>query len=179
MPGSQKFKDGKGREWLISLDIATVERVYAATKFNIYDLLKGPEGGAKLAADPSLHLSVIYELVRKQAEDRQVDPKEFKEQLGTMDALEEIGDAFEEALISFSPSRRRELLRKESAKQKALTTATLAESERLIDLMNPEKMAKDKLKKVRKELEDVNGPTGNAAPLKPAESAESTPTIPD
>jgi hypothetical protein len=140
---TQQFTDAEKREWLIDLDIPTVERVLKTTGFDLYRGLD-PANSQKLDGEPDLFFRVIFEILREQADARKLTIDDFKKACGkNMDVVEAAGDCLVEALVNFSPSRRRPLLRQMREKTMALQAATLELAQKRIDQLNPETRAKE------------------------------------
>lgn len=101
-----RFKDNRGREWVVYIDIPAARRI---RKTLDVDILNIDEGLSVLSADPILLCDVLYLLCQTEADSRGVSDEEFGEAL-IGEALEDACDAFVEALINFSPPRRRKVL---------------------------------------------------------------------
>lgn len=69
----QNFTDNKNREWSITMDQQTVDRVYSDTQAN----LTTASVLDQLVASPELLVDVIYSLIRPQAEQRGIAPDDF------------------------------------------------------------------------------------------------------
>ena len=97
------FTDAEGRDWLVTINVATVKRVRAACDV---DLMAVVEEQCKLLAqfvdDPVLFGDVLYVVCQAQANERGVTPEQFGEMLAN-DLLQKATDAFLEALVDFFP----------------------------------------------------------------------------
>jgi len=118
------FKDEKGREWGLHIDVGTIARILNEFAIDLSKVLASREAIDELAGDVVKLVDVLWGLVKPQAEAKQVTPACFAEGL-LGDAIERAGDALIEAIIDFFPSRRRELLRQMWSKGKELADAQL------------------------------------------------------
>lgn len=106
----KRFTDNAGREWLVEVNVAAVERVRTACDLDLLSAVD-PRAGLleKLAADPVLLVGVLWTLLQEQAEMKHVSPEQFGRAMGG-DALDAGAEALGEALIGFFPRLRRRLL---------------------------------------------------------------------
>jgi hypothetical protein len=88
------FKDNKGREWSLSIDVYLLDQVEQRV-----DGLK-----------PVKFVRVLWVLIEEDAKARSVTPEQFGRALAG-DALEAAASAFVDAVALFSPSRPRKLIR--------------------------------------------------------------------
>jgi hypothetical protein len=104
------FKDAKNREWTIDIDPIGVSDVHKELGVSLYTILdNGLKPLGELLENTPVFLNVVYILVREQCQAKQVDDREFLRGLKG-DAMEAMCDAFYEALASFFPKKKRELL---------------------------------------------------------------------
>ena len=103
------FTDAAGRDWSFAITINTVKRV--RTKCDI-DLVADDLGETlqRLGSDPVVLCDVIYTLCEDQIEKAGVSPEQFGEGLAG-DAIDSATEAFLEALVEFSPKKKRAILR--------------------------------------------------------------------
>lgn len=110
-----QFSDATGQLWDLNFDIPTAQRVFSKTSFDLLKALS-PEESKKLDERYGLLFAVIYEIVRPVAESMQMEFEEFCRRFGKNgDVLGAAGEAFQEAIINFTPSRHRQKVR-EAAK---------------------------------------------------------------
>ena len=103
-----KFRDGEGREWCVSLNIAQARKV----KEQLDDLnLLDAEQLQRLAGDPYTAANVLYVLCERQCRERDITDEQFGEALAG-DVFEEAVAALLQELVDFFPSRQRGPLKK-------------------------------------------------------------------
>lgn len=100
----KSFKDSAGRDWLLSIDVDAIERVQALTGIDLGSPFDGePSLQQKLAMHIPTQLSVLYALIRDQAEKSSVTRPQFinamkggflPKAIGPL--LEELADFFRE-----------------------------------------------------------------------------------
>lgn len=127
------FTDTAGREWQIELTIGAVKQL-KVSELKI-DLLKINEGKptllTRLFTDIELGIDVIWELVRKQAEERGLTVIDFVEALGG-DAATDAKDAFDQELVDFFRQlRRTQEMRAVEKMRKTITRAIQNATERI------------------------------------------------
>ena len=98
------FTDTEGREWNLTITIATVRRVRKALKIDLLskDMTEILE---KVVCDPVMLCDVLFLIVEKEAESLGVTDEAFGEAMGG-DAVEEGAKAFLGALGDFTPNPR-------------------------------------------------------------------------
>jgi hypothetical protein len=101
-----KFKDRVGREWEISLDYATLERVKIEQGVDLGDAARIAEVWARLLYDDPKTIAVAWLAVEAAATANGVDRAAF---IAAMDgnAVEAVIAALETALVSFTSPRKR------------------------------------------------------------------------
>lgn len=111
------FKAGV-RDWIVALDGPTIRRI--RQQFEIpgpngelipLDLI-GADGRAydAMIEDPTLLVDVLWALCQKQADGLKIDAEQFGQML-VGDPIDEAARAMKEAILDFSPSQRRKLVR--------------------------------------------------------------------
>lgn len=98
----KKFKDSKGREWEIAVNVGTIRSVRAACGIDLIDAALGATA-IKLAENPCLVGDVLWALVKKQAEVLRVSGEDFAYLLSG-DVLKDATDALLEDLMDFFPN---------------------------------------------------------------------------
>ena len=130
----RSFRDSLGREWQIALTTSAVLRVRDAVTYEAeieggqtqtrpFDLGDVPTANAALTLlrnNYSKLVEVLRVVLARQIEEKKLTVEEFQDGF-CGDYFETARDAFEQELISFFPTRRRELL--------ALVAAELAKAE--------------------------------------------------
>lgn len=130
------FKDNAGRTWLVSIDVAAVERIHAATEVRI-DKLAGPGGGLdELLGDPVRVVRVLWVLCEPAARASAITPEAFAANLGG-DSLEDAGLALVDALADFSPRHLRAILKAQVAKGREVTAVAVAKAVAEIEAFDP------------------------------------------
>ena len=97
-----RFKDNKGREWVVEVTVAAVKRVRSLTGVDLLDI----ESGAllrSLLGDPIALVDVLYAVCQPAAAEIGVDDGDFGEALAG-DAVASATDALIEGLVGFFPS---------------------------------------------------------------------------
>jgi hypothetical protein len=104
------FKDAKGRDWLLAINVLSAGRVRKATNVDLYRLLEDEMKGLRELFDNVYVLAnVAFELCRSQREE--VTAEDFA---GAMngDALMEIQRALCDAIVEITPTKKRDNARK-------------------------------------------------------------------
>lgn len=106
------FKDRLNREWVLALDVATIERLESRVPgFQLDGLLTGDASGLyALFEAPVKFVRLLWLLVEAQAARTGAEPEAFG---AAMDgpALDRAAEAFTDALVDFSPRHRRAALK--------------------------------------------------------------------
>lgn len=99
------FKDEKGREWSISLNVTLGSKIKTDTGVDVFVIYRdGLVGLPEIIADPVRLGSVLYVACLDQCQQRSISADDFGSGLGG-DALFDGGEAFTKALIDFFPNR--------------------------------------------------------------------------
>jgi hypothetical protein len=139
----QIFKDDKGREWRLSINSATVERVRHEIAVDLLEY--GTHGEDEdfrhvlqfqVRANPVLLTRILHALVKRQAEDAGIDYETFAEEM-TGDRLFGALEPLETEIINFTvnPDQRAAVgaaIRKLSAMMDATMRAVRAQTENLL-----------------------------------------------
>jgi hypothetical protein len=164
---SQSFRDNRNRTWLVEINVSAVRRVRALVGVDLSALLEDKlQPLAALLDDPVKLCDVLFALCQSQAQDRQVTDEDFGAALAG-DALEAAADALLEALVNFSPGRKRAALRGVMAKSRRMGERVLERVQKKVTEFDPETVNIDEL---LANLERPNGSSGSAP-----ESSASTP----
>ena len=100
------FIDNQKREWNLYIDIPIARKI--RTQLNV-DILDIQEGLSAISEDPILLCDVLFMLCQQQAEKRNISDEQFGKAL-VGEAIESACSAFVEALMDFSPPRRKKIL---------------------------------------------------------------------
>jgi len=133
------FRDNENREWLVSVNVATVKRCRDLAGVD----LMGAVGGdtiQRLIGDPVLLCDAIYAVCKPEADARGITDEEFGRGLGG-DSIEAATTALLEDLVDFFPMAKRNLLRKALTKMYEMTTLSIRMAGQKIDALNPEEIA--------------------------------------
>lgn len=125
------FKDAEGREWKVSVNIATVKRVKSLVEV---DLLEAADGKLmyELSEDPIKLVDTIYAICKTQADERGITDEQFGEaMLG--DVISDANDALLEELCDFFPGPKRRILRKVLKKVQKVQTRGIEMAEKELD----------------------------------------------
>ena len=98
----QSFKDSEGRDWIVTVTVATVKRVRQMCDVNLLELLEG-QLLQRLAADPVLLCDVLYAVCQPQASERNLTDEQFGAAMGG-EVIDKACAAFLEALTDFFPN---------------------------------------------------------------------------
>lgn len=96
------WTDNKGRQWRVSVTVATIKRVRDLTGIDLMGICDGTLV-AKLAGDPIALVDVLYAVVHPQAMENKVDDNEFADGIGG-DCIQAGLDALMTELIDFFPA---------------------------------------------------------------------------
>jgi hypothetical protein len=103
------FKDVRGQEWVIDVDVDGIRIVRDRLDYDLVDISE--ESVNKLYDDPVLLVDVIWLLCESQATARNIKDVDFGRSLKG-DAIEEATAALLESIADFFPGSRRSLLKK-------------------------------------------------------------------
>lgn len=157
------FKDSQGREWPVTITVATVQRVRTDTGFDLGSALK-PDGIDKLAGDFALFGDILYSICRPACERAQIPKEKFLEEL-TGDVLDQATKAFLAALVSFCPSpETRKALEKLLRASDEATREAIAQIEQDVD---PDRLKADLKSTI---LKMAGAPSSASSPGTPGSS---------
>jgi hypothetical protein len=124
----QSFKDEKGREWTLQLNVTTATELKRDADVDVYAMLKDRLASLPELLEDSPRLAgALYLLCRDQAAKASITAEDFGHGL-TGDSLADAGEAFTRAVIDFFPDRgRRPLLMQILEKSREIAQAMTAE----------------------------------------------------
>lgn len=122
------FKDTKGREWTIVVDVGQIKTVRDLVGVDLHSLFK--DEAKRVLSDPILLVDTLYALCRQQCAGRQMSDVDFGQSFDG-DVLEAAANALLDAVIDFFPQSRRTILR-----------ATVTKSEQLAGQMQADALAR-------------------------------------
>jgi hypothetical protein len=161
---SRTFKDTNGRDWLVTVNVATVKRIKEKLNIDLLDKL-GIQLLEGIAADPIRLADVLYVIVEAQA--AAVNPPITDVDFGSAlsgDSLEEASVALMEAIADFFPSARRKMIQDALGKVKEV-------EKRLLDRAAT-MLASDQLnEQIEKILSESLPASGQSSISPPAQSA--------
>lgn len=132
------FRDGAGREWQLSVTVATVKRVKETTGVHLTKLVDDQfKPLHDLLTDPVELVNTVFAMIQPQAQQIGITDEQFGESL-TGDSVEQMAKAFVEALVDFFPSRQGQLLKNLIAKAERVQQMTLAKAEAEIEATTDE-----------------------------------------
>jgi hypothetical protein len=131
------FKDGNGKEWFITINVAACKRVRGELGVDLPGLADVGRLG-ELLEDLVRFVDVLFVLCRPQAEQSGVTDEQFGAALGG-DTLEAAAEAFVQELIDFFPAPRRGPLRALMAKGKAVSESAGRRLTERIEAIDPER----------------------------------------
>ena len=143
----RQFKDGTGRPWCISINVAAVKRVKGLVGVDIPGLVdNGLEGLGKLLGDFCGLVDVLYCLAKDDADRLGVSDEDFGRAMYG-DALSQASDAFVAELIDFFPDPRvRTALANLMATSRKVTDQILARATEEIATFDLEALANRSMK---------------------------------
>ncbi len=131
------FRDMKGREWLIQINVAAVKRVRTLVDVDLLGLVDQGFGNlGKLLSDPVRLVDVLYALCKAEADAKGVTDEQFGEAMAG-DAIEHAADAFLQELTDFFPNPRiRAGLKRVVAAAETLSDRMMDQMEARIDAID-------------------------------------------
>lgn len=140
-----EFRDSKGRLYKIELNVQAVRAVRTALGVDLFKLpVNRFKGLADLYDDASKLVDVVFVLVRDQAKAHGIDDagEEFGRSLAG-DTLEDMSQAFLDAVIDFFPgARQRRAMRKVLEKIRTALDQSAGEADKALDRMTVEDLRK-------------------------------------
>lgn len=117
------FRDGNGREWHINVTVADVKRVKEQTGLLLTCLVEDKLMPlATLVSDPVKLVDTVWVLIEPQAKAAGLTDEQFGQSLSG-DSVDQMANAFMEALTDFFPKRQSAMLKTLLTKQKDLQDA--------------------------------------------------------
>lgn len=101
------FRDKTGRTWALELNAPLIRKIQQTLGVNLVDLKADPIG--QIETDPLLFVDVLWMIVEADAGD--VTDEEFGRALAGEAVIDAAGEAMAEAIVNFSPSGKRSLIR--------------------------------------------------------------------
>ncbi len=109
MGNVKQFTDSNGRDWSISITISQVKKLRDRCDVDLVADNLG-ETLQQLGSDPVALCDCIYNLCEDQIEKAGLSPEQFGEALAG-DSIDAATDAFLDALVEFTPKKKRAILR--------------------------------------------------------------------
>ncbi len=150
------FKDNAGRNWTVSVNVATVKRVKSLLDVNLMEAVEG-DLLERLALDPILLCDVVYAICKPEADAQNVTDEQFGAAMAG-DAIEHATLALLEELADFFPEGKRRVLRKALDKLKNVEAKAIKAAN--VYLESPELE-----RRIDAELSNITGSSGNLAAL--------------
>ncbi len=164
-------KDAKGRDWNLSVDIASLKRVRDVCDLDLVNLAAS-NVIEKLHDDPVLVAGVVYVILKPQLDAKGMTEESFCEGLAGGE-LDDMTKALFEDLIDFFPGRRGRLFKKAMAKVMKAVDKGLDVIDKRIDTLDVEGPV---VAEVTKGLEKLKKPvTSGKSSGEPPASSASTP----
>ncbi len=141
------FKDGKNRDWIISVDVATIKAVRAQLSIDNQQVdltqIANKDGVLlqRLASDVCFLVDLLWVFCKEQAKREDVDEVEFARGL-IGDGIDNASSALIEAMIDFFPRERREILKAMWAKSQEVETLIMDQAKQDVAAMAPTEIAK-------------------------------------
>ena len=112
------FHDNAGRNWTVTLNVATLKRIRALTAIDLINIISLDEHRKpnvelleRLSEDPILLVDVLYAACKPEADAQNVTDEQFGAAMAG-DAIEHATNALLEELVSFFPDPKRKVLQK-------------------------------------------------------------------
>jgi len=112
------FHDNAGRNWTVTLNVATLKRIRALTSIDLINIISLDEHRKpnvelleRLSEDPILLVDVLYAACKPEADAQNVTDEQFGAAMAG-DAIEHATNALLEELVSFFPDPKRKVLQK-------------------------------------------------------------------
>lgn len=129
-----RFKDNKGREWVLSLDIDIIEQCRDAVGLD----LMGLDGGASFQSIPAF-IKGLWVLCHEQADAAKIPVKDFYHGL-VGDAIDAAREALLEAIRDFLPKADRTLFDQAASKVREATALAYQTVGKRVDSLSPESL---------------------------------------
>jgi len=114
----KNFHDNAGRNWTVTLNVATLKRIRALTAIDLINIISLDEHRKpnvelleRLSEDPILLVDVLYAACKPEADAQNVTDEQFGAAMAG-DAIEHATNALLEELVSFFPDPKRKVLQK-------------------------------------------------------------------
>ena len=114
----KNFHDNAGRNWTVTLNVATLKRIRALTEIDLINIISLDEHRKpnvelleRLSEDPILLVDVLYAACKPEADSQNVTDEQFGAAMAG-DAIEHATNALLEELVSFFPDPKRKVLQK-------------------------------------------------------------------
>lgn len=164
-----RFKDNKGREWDIVINVQQIRRVRDLIKVDLYNLFDdGMRPLSSLMMDVCKLIDVIWVLIETQARGRGVTDEMLGESLSG-DALQQAAESFTQELIDFFPDQ----------KGRQAVRQTVETQKELCDLMRNQAMEElrrlDLQAEARRLMGGLPSDSSGAAPVSSASTQDHSP----
>lgn len=114
----KNFHDNAGRNWTVTLNVATLKRIRALTSIDLINIISLDEHRKpnvelleRLSEDPILLVDVLYAACKPEADSQNVTDEQFGAAMAG-DAIEHATNALLEELVSFFPDPKRKVLQR-------------------------------------------------------------------
>ena len=114
----KNFHDNAGRNWTVTLNVATLKRIRALTGIDLINIISLDEHRKpnvelleRLSEDPILLVDVLYAACKPEADSQSVTDEQFGAAMAG-DAIEHATNALLDELVSFFPDPKRKVLQK-------------------------------------------------------------------
>ena len=112
------FHDNAGRNWTVTLNVATLKRIRALTGIDLINIISLDEHRKpnvelleRLSEDPILLVDMLYAACKPEADSQSVTDEQFGAAMAG-DAIEHATNALLDELVSFFPDPKRKVLQK-------------------------------------------------------------------
>lgn len=104
------FKDDEGREWHLRLNHTLVAEIRDALGVNLHHVDEQAKALQRMAEDPVLLVNVVYLVCERQCQRLKISDEDFGRGFGG-DTYQAAVEAFQEAVLLFTPPPRRDVAR--------------------------------------------------------------------
>jgi hypothetical protein len=105
------FRDDREREWTVRLDHALLLRIRKVLAVDLHNMTEQAKALARMAEEPELLVNVLYLACEEQCKARDLSDEDFGRGFAEGETFERACLAFQEALLSFTPPQRRQIVK--------------------------------------------------------------------
>lgn len=148
------FKDTKGREWCIDINVLTLKKIKASCGVDLMDVVSFDEENGlktglldKLGSDVCLLVDVLFSACKEQADRDGVSDEEFAKGLNG-DVIDDASGKLLDELVDFFPFAKRKMMTKVMTASRKMRSASEKKMMELLDSGLLEKEVDEKIKEI-------------------------------